>query len=282
MNLNINEPKTVIAKNVDTRWSKQTIYNHYEDPIDFMNDILDNPDLYKNKSKAARLVEDGKKKFSQIENKDITYDKKYLDVAEKVKSKLISRGFTTALLYADVEFTTINTGCMSKQRALMGRRDCYFKNSTMTDGKLFHDIYINLSYSYGYSDSEIEEKSYALYALVKELSRLIPIRVFVVNHVGTYGKKSSNTGENVDGCCYSYTLKKFGLPINPKEFLFFTADSKRTFGWAYYDIVVDNDTDARVGEPTDTVSIASFNLDEEIDTIWSKWIKHSGNQRLED
>ena len=159
-----------------------------------MNDILDNPDLYKNKSKAARLVEDGKKKFSKIENKDITYDKKYLDVAEKVKSKLISRGFTTALLYADVEFTTINTGCMSKQRALMGRRDCYFKNSTMTDGKLFHDIYINLSYSYEYSDSEIEEKSYALYALVKELSRLIPIRVFVVNHVGTYGKKSSNTG----------------------------------------------------------------------------------------
>ena len=109
MNLNINEPKTVIEKNVDTRWSKKTIYNHYEDPIDFMNDILDNPDLYKNKSKAARLVEDGKKKFSQIENKDITYDKKYLDVAEKVKSKLISRGFTTALLYADVEFTTINT-----------------------------------------------------------------------------------------------------------------------------------------------------------------------------
>ena len=151
----------------------------------------------------------------------------------------------------------------------------------MTDGKLFHDIYINLSYSYGYSDSEIEEKSYALYALVKELSRLIPIRVFVVNHVGTYGKKSSNTEEYVDGCCYSYTLKKFGLPINPKEFLFFTADSKRTFGWAYYDIVVDNDTDAAVGSPTDTVSIASFNLDKEIDTIWSKWIKHSGNQRPE-
>ncbi len=151
----------------------------------------------------------------------------------------------------------------------------------MTDGKLFHDIYINLSYSYGYSNSEIEEKSYALYALVKELSRLIPIRVFVVNHVGTYGKKSSNTGEYVDGCCYSYTLKKFGLPINPKEFLFFTADSKRTFGWAYYDIVVDNDTDAAVGSPTDTVSIASFNLDKEIDTIWSKWIKHSGNKRLE-
>lgn len=63
MNLNINEPKTVIAKNVDTTWSKKTIYNHYEDPIDFMNDILDNPDLYKNKSKAARLVEDGKKKI---------------------------------------------------------------------------------------------------------------------------------------------------------------------------------------------------------------------------
>ena len=49
MNLKINEPKTVIANNVDTRWSNRTIYNHYEDPIDFMNDILDNPDLYQNK-----------------------------------------------------------------------------------------------------------------------------------------------------------------------------------------------------------------------------------------
>ena len=70
MNLNINEPKTVVAKNVDTRWSNKTIYNHYEDPIDFMNDILDNQDLYKNKSKAAKLVEDGKKKFSQTWRKN--------------------------------------------------------------------------------------------------------------------------------------------------------------------------------------------------------------------
>ena len=177
------------------------------------------------------------------------------------------------MLYADVEFTTINTGCMSKQRAMMGKRDCYFKNASMTDGKLFHDIYINLSYSASYSDSEIEEKSYALYALVRELSRLIPMRVFVVNHVGT-DKTSSNTGERPDGCCYSYVLKKFGLPINPKEFLFFTSDSKRTFGWASYDMVTGKHVDADVGNPANTVSIASLNLDREIDNIWTKFQQH--------
>ena len=274
MNLNINEPKVVVANNLDLRWKDKTIYNHYDNPTDFMDDILNNSHLYENKEKAKKLVESGLGKYEHINKKDIFYDKKYLDVAEKVKSKLISRGFTTSMLYADVEFTTINTGCMSKQRAMMGKRDCYFKNASMTDGKLFHDIYINLSYSAGYSDSEIEEKSYALYALVRELSRLIPMRVFVVNHVGT-NKTSSNTGEKPDGCCYSYVLKKFGLPINPKEFLFFTSDSKRTFGWAYYDIVTDTGTDAWVGSPENTVSIASFNLDKEIDTIWEKLVQHN-------
>ena len=76
----------------------------------------------------------------------------------------------------------------------------------------------------------------------------------------------------MDGTCYSYVLKRFGTPINPKEFLFFTYDSKRTFGWASYDIVTGaNYQNADVGSPTNTVSIASFNLDKEIDTIWEKF-----------
>ena len=271
MHLALNKPATVIENNLDPRWKDKTIYNHYDTPMAFMNDVIDNMHLADKLSTAKGYIEEGIEKFKKIDTKNLEYDKKYLDVAEKVKDKLIARGFTTKMLYADVEFTSENTGCMSKQRALMGKRDCYFKNTSMTDGKLFHDIYINLSYSYSYSDSEIEQKSYALYALVKELSRLIPMRVFVVNHVG-HEENSAHNNEYVAGTCYSYVLKRFGMPIVPKEFLFFTADSKRTFGWASYDMVMGKIVSADVGRPTNTVCIAEFNLDKEIDTIWTKFI----------
>lgn len=269
MKFELNEPKQVIKDNLDYRWKAGTIYNHYENPVDFMQDVIDNQD--KAGSSAKKYIEEGILKYGKIDQKNIEYDKKYLDVALKVKNKLIARGFTTKMLYADVEFTSQNTGVLSKQRVLLGKRDCYFKNASMTDGKLFHDIYINLSYSWEYSDSEIEKNSYALYALVKELSRLIPIRVFVINHVG-HNTKSKHTNEQISGTCYSYVLKRFGLPINPKEFLFFTADSKRTFGWASYDIVTGNNSQyAEIGRPNNTVSIAEFNLDKEIDNIWEKF-----------
>ena len=269
MNFNVNEPKQVIKDNLDARWKEGTIYNHYENPIDFMNDVIENKN--ENLGQSCAYINEGIEKFKKIDSKNLEYDKKYLDVATKVKEKLIARGFTTRMLYADVEFTSQNTGVLSKQRVMLGKRDCYFKNAAMTDGKLFHDIYINLSYSALIANSTIEKNSYALYALVKELSRLIPIRVFVINHVG-HNTKSEITNEQVDGSCYSYVLKRFGTPINPKEFLFFTYDSKRTFGWASYDIVTGaNYQNADVGSPTNTVSIASFNLDKEIDTIWEKF-----------
>ena len=269
MNFNVNEPKQVIKDNLDARWKNKTIYNHYENPIDFMNDVIENKN--EKLGQSCAYINEGIEKFKKIDSKNLEYDKKYLDVATKVKEKLIARGFTTRMLYADVEFTSKNTGVLSKQRVMLGKRDCYFKNAAMTDGKLFHDIYINLSYSDAIANSTIEENSYALYALVKELSRLIPIRVFVINHVG-HNTKSEITNEQVDGSCYSYVLKRFGTPINPKEFLFFTYDSKRTFGWASYDIVAGaNYQNADVGSPTNTVSIASFNLDKEIDTIWEKF-----------
>ena len=275
MNLLVNRPNTVIENNVDTRWSDATIYNHYDNPLDFMDDILENSQLAECSSNAKRFLEQGKKAYTLIDRKDTTYDKKYQAIAEEVKSKLIGRGFTTKMLYADVEFTSQKTGVMSKQRAMMGRADCYYKNTAMTDGKLFHDIYINMSYSGSISDEVIEKKSYALYALVKELSRLIPMRVFVVNHVG-HGTTSAHTKERVEGTCYSYILKKFGLAINPKEFLFFTSDSKRTFGWASYDMACGKSVEADIGNPTNTVSIASLNLDKEIDTIWTKFQQHYG------
>lgn len=269
MNFNVNTPKQVIKDNLDARWKEGTIYNHYENPIDFMNDVIENKN--ENLGQSCAYINEGIEKFKKIDSKNLEYDKKYLDVATKVKEKLIARGFTTRMLYADVEFTSQNTGVLSKQRVMLGKRDCYFKNAAMTDGKLFHDIYINLSYSASIANSTIEKNSYALYALVKELSRLIPIRVFVINHVG-HNTKSEITNEQVDGSCYSYVLKRFGTPINPKEFLFFTYDSKRTFGWASYDIVTGaNSQNADVGSPTNTVSIASFNLDKEIDTIWEKF-----------
>lgn len=273
MNLHINKPSMQIENNTDTRWSDATIYNHYDNPIAFMDDIVANAKLADCSSRAKEYLQQGIAAYKLIDRKDITYDKKYEAIAREVKEKLIARGFTTKMLYADVEFTSENTGVMSKQRALMGRRDCYFKNTAMTDGKLFHDIYINMSYSGGISDSVIEQKSYALYALVKELSRLIPMRVFVVNHVG-HSTTSKHTNERVEGTCYSYVLKKFGVAINPKEFLFFTSDSKRTFGWASYDMACGKSVEADIGSPTNTVSIASLNLDKEIDTIWTKFQQH--------
>jgi len=235
-----------------------TIYNHFEDPIAFMDAVVNE------KSKAidersAEYINQGVQAFKRIQEKDETYDKKYKDVADKVREKLLARGFTTAMLYSTVEFSTENTGCMSKVRAMLGRRDCYYKNPQMTDGKLFHDLYINLSYSWGVPDSKILENSYALYALTAELARIIAMRVIVVNHVGT----DTPT-------CYSYVLKKFGLSIKPKEFLFFTSDSKRTFGWATYGILCPNNSMSTVGKPDNTVSIADFNLDKVIDSIFVK------------
>ena len=68
-----------------------------------------------------------------------------------------------------------------------------------------------------------------------------------------------------------YVLKKFGLPLDPKQFLFFTAESKRTFGWATYEILNGgNNKSSTVGQPAGSVSIASFNLDREIDNIFNK------------
>lgn len=258
MNYKINEPHSVIKDNIDTRWSNRTIYNHYDNPLDFMEDVINQ----KGKSaQADEYINQGNKLYEEINSKNTTYSTLYEDVAKKVKSKLMAKGFTTKMLYAPVEFTTENTGCMSKTRAMLGRRDCYFKDHKVTEGNLFHDIYINLSYSYEVSDYKIRENSYALYALTKELSRLIPIRVFVINHVGT----DTPT-------CYSYCLKKFRQPINAHEFLFFTSDSKRTYGWATYDILSPGYSNSTVGSPKNTVSIANFNLDKEIKTIWEKII----------
>lgn len=264
MNFEVNTPPSVIANNLDKRWKEKTVYNHYEDPIMFMEDCIANKN--RNNGAGKSLVEAGEKAWAKLK-KDVSYNKKYEDVAKKVRDALIARGFTTKLLYGNVEFTTENTGCMSKQRALLGRRDCYYKDPRMNDGKLFHDLYINLSYYWGIADSIIENNSYALYALCAELSKLISMRVFVINHVGT----SPST-------CYSYCLKKFRQNVKPEEFLFFTSDSKRTFGWATYDIV-GNSGGSTVGEPDGTVSIADFNLTKEIDNIWQKMVSHSADFR---
>lgn len=265
MNTKVNEPNFQIKDNLDKRWIGNTIYNHYEHPTEFMEDVINNKHLAKD-SESKDYIKQGIKAWETVA-KDTTYDKKYADVARKVRDALIARGFTTKLLYGNVEFTTENTGVMSKQRALLGRRDCYYKDPKMSDGKLFHDLYINLSYSWSVADSTIENNSYALYALCAELSRLISIRVFVINHVGTS-----------PATCYSYCLKRFRQNINPQEFLFFTSNSKRTFGWATYGMLASNSS-ATVGSPTGTVSIDKFNLTEEIENIWQKMVTTSAEFR---
>jgi len=261
MNFEVNRMPETIKGHTDPRWEGNTIHNHYNSPIEFMNDVVANKDhsnLEDNES-AKEYIDEGIKAYKDIQSKDDTFDTLYEDIASKVKDKLITRGFTTAMLYSTVEFTAENTGVASKQRMMMGRRDFFFKNPSVSDGKLFYDIYINMSYSWAVKDSTIRDNSYALYAFTKELSRVLPMRVIIVNHVGTDIPT-----------CYSYILKQFGTPIKPKEFLFFTSDSKRTFGWATYAIINEDNTKSQIGDPTGTVSIADFDLDKEIDTIFLK------------
>ena len=162
------------------------------------------------------------------------------------------------MLYGTPEFTTENTGLLSKQRALLGRRDCYFKQSAVSEGNMFHDIFINLSYSWGTDQNLINKKAMSMYALTKELSRFIKVRVFIVNWVHT------NTPT-----CYSYPVKRYGQPIDKKEFVFFTSMSKRTYGWSQ-NYTICPGTSIRVGRPDNTVVLSQVNLDSIIDDIWNK------------
>jgi len=257
LNFAVCDVPAIIKDTVDTRW-KNTIYNHYNDPMDLMR-ALNESHNHENVQgeKAQGLLKDGQEAYANIDKYDITYDRQYEDIARKVRDKLLARGFTTKMLYGDVSFTNQKTGSLSKQRALLGKRDCYYKDAKMSDGKIFHDIVINLSYNFGVSDGKIKRNAYALYALTKELGRLIAMRVIVVNHVGT----DTPT-------CYSYILKKFAQPIKPKEFLFFVGEFKRTYGWYTYALLNKDNDSSTVGRPANTVSIANFNLGTEIDSIW--------------
>lgn len=256
MNTKPNAIPQILTGHTDTNWDTNTVYNDYHSPLAFMRAVESTRDSTNNEGK--QLIDDGIAAYKAA--KLDTNPTLYLDVSTKVKAALHARGFTTKLLYGDASFTSEKTGNLSKQRALMGKRDCYFKSQSLNDSKVFHDIYINLSYSWSVDDSTIQQNAYALFALLNELSRLVAIRVFVVNH----------TGHNPHNLCYSYCLKKFRQPINHAEFHFFVGASKRTFGWSTYHTLSPNDSGAEVGKPTNTVSIANFNLTEEIDTIWNK------------
>ncbi len=259
MNFTVNQVPQVLKDHTDTRWTDHTIYNHYNGPMEFMEDCLKQEE-HKDAQEKIQYLRDGKDAYKKIHEKNAKYDTLFENVSEQVRDKLLTRGFTTAMLYSTVEFTNMNTGVMSKQRAMLGKRDCFFKNPSVSDGKLFHDLYINLSYNWSIEDRVIRENSYALYALTKALARVIPMRVIVVNHVGT----DTPT-------CYSYILKQFGQPIKPEEFLFFTSESKRTFGWFTYGLLNKGDSyDSTVGEPEGSVSIDKFNLDKVIDDVFLK------------
>lgn len=268
MQTQVNKIPSILRGHTDPRWEDNTVYNFFNTPKEFMNSLLEyanHPECIQTRDGKDYLYQ-GKQAYERINKKNASYNKVYEDVAKQVRDKLHARGFTGKLLYGDISFTSQKTGCMSKQRALMGKPDCYFQNTSVDDGKLFHDLYINLSYSWSISDETIENNSYALYALCKELSRLISIRVIVVNHTGHTAAKH---------LCYSYILKQFRQPINPKEFLFFTSDSKRTFGWASYEMLHQNPS-ATVGTPTNTISIADINLDTIIDNLWDYYKSTKG------
>jgi len=253
MKHNKNVP-TILEGHTDTSLI-DTVFHHFESGAQFMKSIQSWSGVFKD-GMVQNYIDEGTNKFNSSKV-NASYSTLYKDVADKVKAKLHTRGFTTKLLYSTPEFTSTNTGCMSKQRAMLGRRDCYFTSTGFSDAKLFHDIYVNLSYDADISDETIRNNAYALFALSKELGRIVPIRIYVVNHV----KLNQNY-------CYSYTLKKFRQPIKPEEFMFFTSDSKRTFGFAAYDIQNNGYRNyPTVGSPQNTVSIADFSLDTEINSI---------------
>jgi len=254
MNKTVNNRPQALQGIGDNMPTGNTIFAHYETPMTFKKDCETNSSK---DGEAGRCLKEGIDAWENFvwDNK---LEKVYKDVHEKVKGKLISRGFTTAMLYGTPEFTSENTGILSKQRALMGMRDCYYKGSAAGDGNMFHDIFINLSYPWETSQDLINKKAMSMYALTKELSRFIKVRVFVVNWVHT------NTP-----MCYSYPVKRYGEPINKKEFVFFTSMSKRTYGWSQNFTNFPSGS-IGVGNPSNTVSLDRVNLDSIIDDIWNK------------
>lgn len=247
---------TVLEGHIDPTL-KDTTFAHFESPEAFMNEVLKWEGVFQD-GMVPVYIANAKQAYKDA-TVDSSYNTLYKEVADEVKAKLHTRGFTTKLLYGEVGFTTKDTGCISKQRAMLGRRDCYFKNTSMSDSKLFHDLYINLSYGADVKSETIRKNAYAIYAFTKELSRLIPIRVYVVNHVALN-----------NNFCYSYPVKKFRQVINPEQFLFFTSDSKRSLGFCMYDLQNNGYRNyATMGYPENTVSIADFSLDQEIDSIVS-------------
>ena len=252
MNNKINT-KPQVLKDIGNNMPTNTIFNHYETPMSFKKDCEENSG---NNNPSKQYLEEGIEKWNNFVWND-SYEKIYKNVHEQVRNKLITRGFTTKMLYGTPEFTSERTGIISKQRALMGMRDCYFKGSAVDDGNMFHDIFINLSYSWRTSQDLINEKAMSIYALTKELSRFIKIRVFIVNWV--YTKTPT---------CYSYPVKRYGEPINKKEFVFFTSMSKRTYGWSQNNEMFPNES-IGIGNPDNTVELSRVNLDSIIDDVWN-------------
>ncbi len=254
MNRKINTRPLVLDKIGDNMNDKDTIFNHYETPMAFKKCCEANIGTA---AEANDCLNQGKSAWNNFVWDD-SYENIYKDVHNKVKDKLITRGFTTKMLYGTPEFTTERTGILSKQRALMGMRDCYMKGTAIDDGNMFHDIFINLSYSWETDQNLINKKAMSMYALTKELSRFIKVRVFIVNWVNTKIPT-----------CYSYPVKRYGEPINKKEFVFFTSMSKRTYGWSQ-NYNMQPGTSIGVGRPDNTVVLSNLNLDSIIDDIWNK------------
>ncbi len=253
MKMEINKRPEVLKDIGNNMNGEDTIFNHYETPMSFKIDCEAHQHL-DNKG----YITSGSEQWDNFKW-DESQEKIYQDVHSRVKDKLISRGFTTKMLYGTPEFTNQNTGMLSKQRALMGMRDCYFKDSKISSGNMFHDIFINLSYPWNVNQDSINEKAMSMYALTKELSKFIKVRVFVVNWVELDEYQT----------CYSYPVKRYGEPINKKEFVFFTSMSKRTYGWGQYEIHIPG-TSAQVRYPDNTVPLHKVNLDSIIDDIWNK------------
>lgn len=235
---------------------KNTIFTWFNKPDHFRQALLSLGDELP--GDAYTYIQRGNREY---DDRSFTVSKSAYDKqALEVRDILHGRGFTSKVLYGDPGFTNENTGMICKGRLMSGRSDYFYKNHAVTEGRIFHDIYVNLSYPGSIDNNIILRNAYALYALVKELSNIMSIRVIVVNHV--------TLEKNNRGLCYGYIVKNTGVPIDLDTFMFYLTGVKRTYGFALYDVVAGADTDAFIGRAKNTISIASLDIGSEIDNVW--------------
>jgi hypothetical protein len=118
MNRDINK-KPAVLENIGNNMDQNTVFSSYSTPMEFKNACEQHCG---NTKKSKEHLDQGIEAWNNFQW-DSSLERIYKDVHEKVRDKLISRGFTSKMLYGTPEFTSEKTGILCKQRALLGMRD---------------------------------------------------------------------------------------------------------------------------------------------------------------